>query len=85
MKDANKNGIRVGYRRLLSLFLCLVMLTGILQFYPAMAVTGSGLTDVTVRYDGEKIENLTLPENDKAELTADCTPVADGVEYRWQI
>ena len=73
------------HRRLLSLILCLVMLLGCFPVYPAMAVTGSELKSVAIKYDGKTIDKFTLPENERAELTAECSPIADGINYQWQI
>lgn len=73
------------HRRLLSLILCLVMLLGCFPVYPAMAVTGSELKSVAIKYDGKTIDKFTLPENERAELTAECSPFADGINYQWQI
>lgn len=49
------------HRRLLSLILCLVMLLGCFPVYPAMAVTGSELKSVAIKYDGKTIDKFTLP------------------------
>ncbi len=73
------------YRRLLSLLLCLVMLLGCFPVYPAMAVTGSELKSVAIKYDGNVTDKFTLPENERTELTAECSPNADGINYQWQM
>ncbi len=73
------------HRRWLSLLLCFALLVSSLQAYSAMAVTGSGDRTVTVTYDGSAVERLTLPENERAELTAVCTPASDSAVCQWQI
>ena len=82
MKYAKTNKIFEIHSRLLSLLLCLIMLSG---SFPAMAAADSALQAVTVKYDGQTVQKLTLPENEKAELTAEFTPNADGASYQWQI
>ena len=84
-KHARKTPVHSGHQRLLSLLLCLAVVLGSFSAYPIMAVTGSELKAVTIQYAGEKLERLTLPENEKAELTAECTPAVEGTEYQWQI
>lgn len=85
MNYAKTNTIFDRHRRLLSLLLCLVMLLGCFPVYPTMAVTGSELKSVAIKYDGRTVDKLTLPENEKAELTAECSPNLDGINYQWQI
>ncbi len=81
MERAIANNTYNRIKRLLSLLLCIVMFTGSFQVYAA----DDEIKSVAVKYNGEAVERLTLPENERAELTADCTPNPRGAEYRWQI
>ena len=84
-KHTRTAAVHSGRKRLFSLFLCIIMTLGCLSAYPTMAVTGSELKAVTIKYHGKEAERLTLPKNERAELTAECTPESDGTEYQWQI
>lgn len=85
MKQKKTNIVIHGHRRLISLLLCLVMLLGMLSAFPAITISGEGKLNVTVMHEGSEVKNLTLPENERAELTAECTPVLSSAEYQWQI
>ena len=82
MKALKINTIFAHHKRLLSFFMCIAMLIGSIYAYPAFAFAKT--PTVTVMQDGKAIEKLTLPENEKTELTAECS-AAVGAEYQWQI
>lgn len=85
MKYAKMYATHSGHRRVLSVFLCLVMLVSSVNIGPAMANTGADSHSVTIVYEGEETDKVTLPEDEKAELTAVCTPASDDAAYQWQI
>ena len=85
MKQAKTNVAIHGHRRLISLLLCLVMLLGVLSAFPAITISGEGKLSVTVMHDGSEVERLTVPEHERAELTAECTSSSDDMQYQWQI
>ncbi len=84
-KHARKAPVLSGHKGLLSVFLCLAMILGSFGAYPTVAVTGSELKSVTVLHEGKKVDHLTLPESERAELTAVCVPAPEGTVYQWQI
>jgi len=43
------------------------------------------IDSVTVTHEGKKTEKLTLPQNERAVLKAECFPDAQNVAYQWQI
>lgn len=74
---------QTGRTRSLSLFLCLVMLIVSLQTYFVSAFTGS--FSVAVYHEGSAVDRLTLPEDERANLRAVCSPAPSAVVYQWQI
>ncbi len=86
VRNVKTNQVHRGnIERFLSIVLCLVMLIGHLQAYPAIAFASPAISSVTIQHEGETIEKLILPENERARLTAECDPASDGIDYQWQI
>lgn len=80
-----KNAEHTGLRRLLSFLLCLCLLTGVFQIEMMTAFAVNAIDSVTVTFEGEPVEKLTLPQNEKIKLEAECSPSADNIGYQWQI
>ena len=80
-----KNTENNGLRRVLSLLLCLCLLTGVIQIQTMTAFAVTSIDSVSVTYEGESVEKVTLPENERIKLTAECSPTIDNVTYQWQI
>lgn len=72
-------------RMLLSVILCLCLLTSVLQLRMITASAAIKIDSVTVTHEGKKTEKLTLPQNERAVLKAECFPDAQNVAYQWQI
>ena len=49
------------------------------------AFAATKIDSVTVTYKGEITEKLTLPQNERATLKAECSPNTQNVAYQWQI
>lgn len=80
-----KNAEHTGLRRLLSFLLCLCLLTGVFRIEMMTAFAVNAIDSVTVTFEGEPVEKLTLPQNEKIKLEAECSPSADNIGYQWQI
>lgn len=74
-----------GLRRLLSVILCLCLLMSVFQIQMITAFAVTNIDSVTVTHEGKKIEKLTLPQNERATLKAECSPNTQNVAYQWQI
>ena len=72
-------------RMLLSVILCLCLLTSVLQLRMITASAVIKIDSVTVTHEGKKTEKLTLPQNERAVLKAECFPDTQNVAYQWQI
>ncbi len=72
-------------RRLLSVILCLCLLTSALQLRLITAFAVTDIDSVTVTYKGDITEKLTLPQNERATLKAECSPNTQNIAYQWQI
>ena len=72
-------------RRLLSVILCLCLLTSVLQMQMITANAVTRIDSVTVTQEGRKTEKLILPQNERATLKAECSPNTQNVAYQWQI
>ena len=71
-------------KRLLSLLLCLCMLSGTLCL-ERFTVLAADRLEIEVRHNGSAVDKLTLPQEEKAELTAVCSPQTEEASYQWQI
>ena len=80
-----RNTEHTGLRRLLSVILCLCLLTSALQLRLITANAVTKLDSVTVTHEGRKTEKLTLPQNERATLKAECSPNTQNIAYQWQI
>ena len=79
------NTEHTGLRRLLSVILCLCLLTSVLQIQMITAFAATKIDSVTVTHEGRKTEKLTLPQNERATLKAECSPNTQNIAYQWQI
>lgn len=75
-----RNTEHTGFRRLLSVILCLCLLASVLQIQMITAFAAAKLDSVTVTHEGRKTEKLILPQNERATLKAECSP--EYAEYR---
>ena len=81
----HRNTEHTGLRRLLSVILCLCLLTSVLQIQMITAFAATKIDSVTVTHEGRKTEKLILPQNERATLKAECSPNTQNVAYQWQI
>ena len=81
----HRNTEHTGLRRLLSVILCLCLLTSVLQIQMITAFAATKIDSVTVTQEGRKTEKLILPQNERATLKAECSPNTQNVSYQWQI
>ena len=58
-----RNTEHTGFRRLLSVILCLCLLASVLQIQMITAFAAAKLDSVTVTHEGKKTEKLILPQN----------------------
>ena len=77
-----RNTEHTGFRRLISVILCLCLLTSVLQLQMITANAVTKLDSVTVTHEGKKTEKLTLPQNERAVLKAECSPDTQNVAYQ---
>lgn len=80
-----RNTEHTGLRRLLSVILCLCLLTSVFQLQLITANSITKLDSVTITYEGKKTEKLTLPQNERTTLKAECSPNTQNIAYQWQI
>ena len=80
-----RNTQHTGFRRLLSVILCLCLFASVLQIQTITAFATTKLDSVTVTHEGKKTEKLILPQNERATLKAECSPNTQNVAYQWQI
>ena len=80
-----RNTQHTGFRRLLSVILCLCLFASVLQIQTITAFAATKLDSVTVTHEGKKTEKLILPQNERATLKAECSPNTQNVAYQWQI
>ncbi len=80
-----RNTEHTGFRRLLSVILCLCLLASVLQIQMITAFAAAKLDSVTVTHEGKKTEKLILPQNERATLKAECSPNTQNIAYQWQI
>lgn len=74
---------RLSKNRILSLFLALTMI------FTAMPISSVGAnateaTPISILYNGQKVDNLVLMEDEKITLTTSASG-SDSLSYRWQI
>lgn len=72
-------------KRIVSLLLVLCTLVPLCSYSLSVSVGANEHYTVTVESEGEAVENITVPESEKAELTCVCSPVNASAEYQWQI
>ena len=70
-----RNTEHTGFRRLLSVILCLCLLASVLQIQMITAFAAANLDSVTVTHEGRKTEKLILPQNERATLKAECSRI----------
>ena len=70
-----RNAEHTGFRRLLSVILCLCLLASVLQIQMITAFAVTNIDSVTVTHEGKKTEKLILPQNERATLKAECSPM----------
>ena len=80
-----RNTEHTGFRRLLSVILCLCLLASVLEIQMITAFAAAKLDSVTVTHEGKKTEKLILPQNERATLKAECSPNTQNIAYQWQI
>lgn len=80
-----RNAEHTGFRRLLSVILCLCLLASVLQIQMITAFAAAKLDSVTVTHEGRKTEKLILPQNERTVLKAECSPNTQNIAYQWQI
>lgn len=75
----------IGFKRLLTVILCLCLLTSVLPIQLITAFAAPSIDSVIVTHEGEAVDKLTLPQSERAALRAECLPSTQNVAYRWQI
>ena len=85
LKKHCKNTEYKRLRRLLAVILCLCLLASFFQIQKITASAGADIDSVTVTYEGKTAEKLTLPQNERAVLKAECSPETQKIAYQWQI
>lgn len=68
LAEHHRNTEHTGLRRLLSVILCLCLLTSVLQIQMITAFAATKIDSVTVTHEGRKTEKLILPQNERATL-----------------
>lgn len=66
----------------------LLLICTVLSFcvYPVvMTATSEEHYSVIIKADGKKVSEIIVAENEKKELTAECTPVNSKASYQWEI
>lgn len=90
---AKQNTTPTGFRRLVSLILCLCLFLSILPsglMTTALAASGTDTAPdsgaaVTVTHKGSAVDSLSLPRDERTTLTAVCASDVTDASYQWQI
>ena len=90
---AKQNTTPTGFRRLMSLILCLCLFLSILPsglMTTALAASGTDTAPdsgaaVTVTHKGSAVDSLSLPQDERTTLTAVCASDVTDASYQWQI
>lgn len=90
---AKQNTTPTGFRRLVSLILCLCLFLSILPsglMTTALAASGTDTAPdsgaaVTVTHKGSAVDSLSLPQDERTTLTAVCASDVTDASYQWQI
>ena len=90
---AKQNTTPAGFRRLVSLILCLCLFLSILPsglMTTALAASGTDAAPdsgaaVTVTHKGGAVDSLSLPQDERTTLTAVCASDVTDASYQWQI
>lgn len=90
---AKQNTTPTGFRRLVSLILCLCLFLSILPsglMTTAHAASGTDTAPdsgaaVTVTHKGSAVDSLSLPQDERTTLTAVCASDVTDASYQWQI
>lgn len=90
---AKQNTTPTGFRRLVSLILCLCLFLSILPsglMTTALAASGTDTAPdsgaaVTVTHKGSAVDSLSLPQDERTTLTAVCSSDVTDASYQWQI
>lgn len=90
---AKQNTTPTGFRRLVSLILCLCLFLSILPsglMTTALAASGTDTVPdsgaaVTVTHKGSAVDSLSLPQDERTTLTAVCSSGVTDASYQWQI
>lgn len=90
---AKQNTAPTGFRRLVSLILCLCLFLSILPsglMTTALAASGTDTAPdsgaaVTVTHKGSAVDSLSLPQDERTTLTAVCASDVTDASYQWQI
>ena len=90
---AKQNTTPTGFRRLVSLILCLCLFLSILPsglMTTALAASGTDTAPdsgaaVTVTHKGSAVDSLSLPQDERTTLTGVCASGVTDASYQWQI
>lgn len=90
---AKQNTTPAGFRRLVSLILCLCLFLSILPSGLMTTALAASDTDtapdsgaaVTVTHKGSAVDSLSLPQDERTTLTAVCASDVTDASYQWQI
>lgn len=90
---AKQNTTPTGFRRLVSLILCLCLFLSILPsglMTTALAASGTDTAPdsgaaVTVTHKGSAVDSLSLPQDERTTLMAVCASDVTDASYQWQI
>lgn len=74
-----------GNRRLLAALLGLSLLLGMLPLYLFSTSASPSGIEAAIVFQGETIETVTVPQNERVTVSASCTPAQKDAAYQWQI
>ena len=72
-------------RRILAALLGLTLLLGMLPLYLFSTSASPSGIEAAIVFQGDVIEAVDVPQNERVTVSASCTPARDDYTYQWQI
>ncbi len=72
-------------KRIIAVLLTICTLISVLHIPGVVSANAESSYDIAITVNGEKADKITVPQNEKKEIAAVCSPANENAKYSWQI